>query len=90
MKELGSKSKKYHKDIFDLINRSDIKKCIFICDKNDELYYADYLRKRAKFLLFSNTSKVAENTNKYTNKGDFILVKGSRFWQLEKVIQSIN
>ena len=30
MQELGSKSKKFHKDLFDFINRSDIKKCIFI------------------------------------------------------------
>ncbi len=90
MQELGDKSKKYHKDLFDFINRSDIKKCIFICNKNDEVYYADYLKKSNKFLFFNEIDKVGETINKYTKKGDFILIKGSRCWQLEKVIKSIN
>ena len=90
MQELGNKSKKYHKDIFDFINRSDIKKCIFICDKNDEIYYADYLKKSNKFLFLNEISIVGETINKYTKKGDFILIKGSRCWQLEKVIKSID
>ena len=90
MQELGSKSKKYHKDLFDFINRSDIKKCIFICDKNDEIYYKEYLRKSHKFIFFNEINKVAETLNKYTKKGDFILIKGSRSWQLEKIIPSID
>jgi len=90
MQELGDKSKKYHKDLFDFINRSDIKKCIFICDKNDEIYYADYLKKSTKFLFLNEINKVGETINKYTKKGDFILIKGSRCWQLEKVIKSID
>ena len=90
MQELGNKSKKYHKNLFDFINRSDIKKCIFICDKNEEIYYADYLKKSTKFLFLNEINKVGETINKYTKKGDFILIKGSRCWQLEKVIKSID
>ena len=90
MQELGNKSKKYHKYLFDFINRSDIKKCIFICDKNEEIYYADYLKKSTKFLFLNEINKVGETINKYTKKGDFILIKGSRCWQLEKVIKSID
>jgi len=89
MQELGSKSKKYHKDIFDLVIKSEIKKCIFICDRNDEIYYLDYLKKNNKFLFLNDTTKVGETINKYTSAGDFVLVKGSRFWQLEKIIESI-
>ena len=90
MQELGSESKKYHKDIFDCIDRSDIKKCIFICDKNDEIYYSDYLKKSTKFLFFNKINKVDETINKLTKPGDFILIKGSRSWQLEKIIKSID
>ena len=90
MQELGNKSKKYHKYLFDFINRSDIKKCIFICDKNEEIYYADYLKKSTKFLFLNEINKVGETINKYTKKGDFVLIKGSRCWQLEKVIKSID
>ncbi len=90
MQELGIKSKKYHKDLFDYINRSDIKKCIFICNKKDEIYYADYLKKSPKFLFFNQINKVGETINKYTKKGDCILIKGSRSWKLERVIKSID
>ena len=90
MQELGNKSKKYHKYLFDFINRSEIKKCIFICDKNEEIYYEDYLKKSTKFLFLNEINKVGETINKYTKKGDFILIKGSRCWKLEKVIKSID
>ena len=90
MRELGSKSKKYHIDLFDFINKSDIKKCIFICNKNDEIYYLDYLKKGSKFLFFNEINKVGETINKYTKKGDFVLIKGSRSWQLERIIKSID
>ena len=90
IKELGIQSKKYHKEIFDFIIKSDIKKCIFICDSNDEIYYEEYLKRSNKFLFLNDISKVGKTINKYTKKGDFILLKGSRHWQLEKVIKSIN
>ena len=90
MQELGTKTKKYHQDIFEFINRSDIKKCIFICNSNDEIYYVDYLKDSTKFLFFNEINKVGETINKYTKKGDFVLVKGSRSWQLEKIIKSID
>ena len=90
MQELGNKSKKYHNDLFDFINRSDIKKCIFICDKNDEIYYSDYLKNSTKFLFLNEINKVGETINKYTKRGDFILIKGSRCWQLERIIKSID
>ncbi len=90
MQELGTKTKKYHQDIFEFINRSDIKKCIFICDKNDQIYYEEYLKNNNKFLFFNEINKVAKTINKYTKKGDFVLIKGSRSWHLERIIKSID
>ena len=90
MQELGDNSKKYHKDLFDFINRSDIKKCIFICNKDDETYYRDYLKKSNKFLIFNDIKNVGETINKFTKKGDSILVKGSRSWKLERILESID
>ena len=72
------------------IKKSDIKKCIFICDINDQIYYGNYLKESTKFLFFNEINKVGETINKYTKRGDFILIKGSRCWQLEKVIKSID
>ena len=90
MQELGTKTKKYHQDIFEFISRSDIKKCIFICDKSEEIYYEEYLKKSNKFLFFNEINKVAETINKYTKTGDSILIKGSRSWHLERIIKSID
>jgi len=90
MQELGKESEKCHKEIFNLVNNSDIKKCLFICDKKDEKFYSSYLKDKKKFLVLNKTKDVPKEINKSTKKGDSILVKGSRCWQLEKIIKLIN
>ena len=90
MQELGEDSEKYHKEIFNLINNSDIEKCLFICDKENEKIYTNYLKDKNKFLVFNNIKDVPQEINKSTKKGDSILIKGSRYWQLEKIIELIN
>ena len=90
MQELGKKTISFHKEIFDLINNSHIKKCIFICDKNDQINYSIYLKDSKKFLIFNDIKSVAETINKLTKKGDSILIKGSRNWSLEKIIKFID
>ena len=90
MQELGEESEKYHKEIFNLINNSDIEKCLFICDKKNEKIYTNYLKDKKKFLVLNNIEDVPKEINKSTKKGDSILIKGSRCWQLEKIIELIN
>ena len=90
MQELGNKSEKYHKEIFDFIEKSNIKKCIFICDKYQQTYYEDYLKKSKKFLFLNDIDSVPKIINQYTKKNDCILIKGSRCWQLEKIIKLID
>ena len=90
MQELGKESEKYHKEIFNLINNSDIEKCLFICDKKKENIYYKLLKDKKKFLIFNNIEDVPEEINKSTKKGDSVLIKGSRCWQLEKIIELIN
>ena len=90
MQELGKESEKYHKEIFNLINNSDIEKCLFICDKENEKIYSNYLKDKNKFLVLNNINDVPKEINKSTKKGDSILIKGSRCWQLEKIIELIN
>ena len=90
MQELGDQSEKYHKEIFNLINNSDIEKCLFICDKKNEKIYTNYLKDKKKFLVLNNIKDVPKEINKSTKKGDSILIKGSRCWQLEKIIELIN
>jgi len=90
MQELGEESEKYHKEIFNLINNSDIKKCLFICDKKNEKTYHSFLKDKKKFSVLNNIRDVPKEINKSTKKGDSILIKGSRYWQLEKIIEFIN
>ncbi len=90
MQELGEESEKYHKEIFNLINDSAIEKCLFICDKKNEKILSNYLKDKKKFLVFNNIKDVPMEINKYTKKGDSVLIKGSRSWQLEKIIKFIN
>ena len=90
MEELGKDSEKYHKEIFNLINNSAIERCIFICDKKNEKIYFDYLKDKKKFLVLNNIVDVPKEINKFTKKGDSILIKGSRCWQLERIIELIN
>jgi len=77
MQELGKESEKYHIEIFNLINNSDIEKCLFICDKENEKIYTNYLRDKNKFLILNNIKDVPQEINKFTKKGDSILIKGS-------------
>ena len=90
MQELGEESEKYHTEIFNLIDNSEIEKCLFICDKKNEKIYTNYLKDKKKFLVLNNIYDVPKEINKYTKKGDSILIKGSRCWQLEKIIELIN
>ena len=90
MQELGKESEKCHKEIFNIVNNSDIEKCVFICDKKDEKFYSNYLKDNKKFIVLNKTNDVPKEINKSTKKGDSILVKGSRCWQLEKIIKLIN
>ncbi len=90
MQELGEESEKYHIEIFNLINNSEIEKCLFICDKKNEKIYTNYLNDKNKFLVLNNINDVPKEINKSTKQGDSILIKGSRCWQLEKIIELIN
>ena len=54
---------KYHKEIFNLINNSEIKKCLFICDKNEK-NYTNYLKDKKKFLVLNNIKDVPKEINK--------------------------
>ena len=52
--------------------------------------FLDISKDNKKFLVLNNINDVPKEINKLTKKGDSILVKGSRCWQLEKIIKLIN
>ena len=88
MKELGTMSNQYHLEILNLIEKVNIQFCVFICDSSEEII----LRRRfsSKKVIFRNDkSDVYKIINAKTNKNDYVLVKGSRYWKLEEIIPFI-
>ena len=90
MKELGNKSEQYHLEIFKLINNSDIQTCLFICENELEINIRKYSYKSEKILIVKRIDKIIHIINDITVKGDVLLIKGSRYWQLDKLIPHIN
>ncbi len=88
MKELGTMSNQYHLEILNLIEKVNIEFCVFICDSSEEII----LRRRfsSKKVIFRNDkSDISKIINAKTNKNDYVLVKGSRYWKLEEIIPFI-
>ena len=90
MMELGDKSVKYHKEIFNLINNSDIQRCIFICREELEIEIKKYCLISEKIFIVNQIDNIIPMINDITVKGDALLIKGSRYWQLDKLIPHIN
>ena len=90
MKELGKRSYEYHKEVLHFINQSDIQGCIFVCDKEEENTFLQLNLDKEKFIFLNGLQKVSSIINKWTRKNDYLLIKGSRVWQLEKIIPYID
>ena len=90
MRELGTKSELYHREIFQLINNSDIQRCIFICEKELEIKIKKYCLKNSKIFIVNQKDTIVPMVNDITIKGDVLLIKGSRYWQLDKLIPYID
>ena len=75
MLELGKKSKKYHKELSTVINKSDVDK-VFV--------YGNYIKETFKHLsrdkkgkVFDNFSEIHQHFNKIINNNDLLMIKGS-------------
>ena len=90
MMELGDMSASYHREIIKLIDNSDIQRCIFICKKDLEIKIRKYIQISKKFLIVNRIDNIIPLINEITIKGDVLLIKGSRCWQLDKLIPHIN
>ena len=90
MRELGDKSEHYHREIIKLIINSDIQRCILICEKELEIKIRKYCLISEKIVIRNRIDNIISFINKITTEGDVLLIKGSRYWQLDKLIPLIN
>ena len=87
MLELGSKSKKLHKNLSIPINKSDIDK-VFVYGKHIKETFK-YLLKRKKGRIFNNFKEANDYFSKIINNNDLLMVKGSNATGLNKFTKNI-
>ena len=75
MLELGSKSKKYHKELSKVINNSDIDK-VFIKGKKTIFTYK-HLNKDKRGNILQNNEDIDLSLKQMISNNDYLMIKGS-------------
>ena len=75
MLELGKKSKKLHKELSYLINKSDVNK-VFVCGKYIKETFRG-LNNDKKGKIFRNINEANKHFSKIINNNDLLMIKGS-------------
>jgi len=87
MLELGKKSKKFHRTLSVIINRSNIDK-VFVCGKYIKETF-NYLSTNKKGKVFKNIKEVHNNFGKILHNNDLLMVKGSNATGLNQFSKKI-
>ena len=87
MLELGKKSKKFHRDLSVIINRSNINK-VFVCGKYIKETF-NYLSTNKKGKVFKNIKEVHNNFGKILHNNDLLMIKGSNATGLNQFSKNI-
>ena len=75
-------------EILNFINRVGIEFCIFLCELKEEIQIRENFSS-SKIIFKNDKSDICQIINGKTNKNDYVLVKGSRYWRLEEIIPFI-
>ena len=87
MLELGKKSKKFHKELSSIINRSDIDK-VFVYGKYiKETFNSLYTNKKGK--AFNNLREAYDHFGKIIQNNDLLMIKGSNATGLNQFSKNI-
>ncbi|MBA4389674.1 MAG: hypothetical protein C0399_01890 [Syntrophus sp. (in: bacteria)] len=86
MKELGEKSKEYHRQLGRFLKASDIPLTILIGQEVKETY-EELGKERAQ--LFEDKKSLVEYLDGQLRQGDTILVKGSRSSKMEEIVEAL-
>ena len=87
MLELGKKSKKYHRELSKVINKSDVDK-VFVYGNYIKNTFK-YLTKNKKGKIFSNYKEINDHFNKIINNNDLLMIKGSNATGMNRLSQNI-
>jgi len=87
MLELGKKSKKFHRELSVVINRSDVNK-VFVCGKHIKETF-NYLTTNKKGKIFKNIKEAYDHFSKIIHNNDLLMVKGSNATGLNQFSKNI-
>ena len=87
MLELGKKSKKLHKELSVVINKSDIDK-VFVYGKRIEETF-NYLSTNKKGKIFKNLKEAYSHFSKILHNNDLLMIKGSNATGLNRFSKNI-
>ena len=87
MLELGKKSKKFHRTLSVIINRSNIDK-VFVCGKYIKETF-NYLSTNKKGKVFKNIKEAHNHFGKILHNNDLLMVKGSNATGLNQFSKNI-
>ena len=87
MLELGMKSKKLHRELAPIINRSDIDK-VFVFGKYIRETF-NYLSRNKKGKIFKNLKEAYDHFGKIIHNNDLLMIKGSNATGLNQFSKNI-
>ena len=87
MLELGHKSKKFHRDLSQVINRSDVDK-VFVYGKYIRETF-NFLSKNKKGKVFNNLGEAYNHFHKILHNNDLLMIKGSNATGLNRFSKNI-
>ena len=87
MFELGKKSKKFHRELSPIINRSDIDK-VFVFGKYIKETF-NYLSRNKKGKIFNNLEEAYDHFSKIIHNNDLLMIKGSNATGLNQFSKNI-
>ncbi len=90
MKELGHYSLRFHCELIEYIRKKKINGLIILCENDLEIQIKNNCMITEKMKFLNNINEISQLINSWTESGDCILIKGSRYWELEKLIPLID
>ena len=87
MLELGKKTKKFHKELSNVINKSDIDK-VFVYGKHIKATFR-LLLKNKKGKIFNDLEEAYDQLSKIINNNDLLMIKGSNATGLNQFSKNI-
>ena len=90
MRELGAHTLKLHCEIIDYIKKKGIDGLVILCEFDLEVQIKNNCTLSEKIKFLNDIDEVSKLINSWIDMGDCLLIKGSRSWELERLIPLIN